>query len=53
MEILGLPISETFASSLPPQALEQLDLASLLRIAEQNWYDIVKPKGQKLVSKLL
>ena len=31
---------KTFASSLPAQALERLDLAALLRVADQNWYDI-------------
>ena len=31
---------KTFASSLPTQALERLDLAALLRVADQNWYDI-------------
>ena len=29
----------TFASSLP-RTLERLDLAALLRVADQNWYDI-------------
>jgi hypothetical protein len=37
---------KTFASSLPSQALERLDLASLLRVADQNWYD----KPVKVVS---
>lgn len=31
---------KTFASSLPSYALERLDLAALLRVADQNWYDI-------------
>jgi len=31
---------KAFASSLPTQALERLDLAALLRVADQNWYDI-------------
>lgn len=31
---------KTFASSLPSQALEHLDLAALLCVADQNWYDI-------------
>ena len=35
----------TFASSLPPQALSRLDLAALLRIADQNWYDIANEGG--------
>ncbi|MFM8445071.1 MAG: DEAD/DEAH box helicase [Methylococcus sp.] len=36
---------KTFASSIPPQALERLDLAALLRIADQNWYDISSKGG--------
>lgn len=28
---------KTFASSLPAQALERLNLAALLRVADQNW----------------
>ncbi|WP_255188120.1 DEAD/DEAH box helicase [Methylomonas rapida] len=36
---------KTFAVSLPPQALERLDLAALLRIADQNWYDIANQGG--------
>lgn len=36
---------KSFASSLPPQALERLDLAALLRIADQNWYDIANQGG--------
>lgn len=35
----------SFASSLPPQALESQDLAALLRIADQNWYDIAHESG--------
>ncbi len=31
---------KTFASSLPSPALERLDLAALLRVADRNWYDI-------------
>ncbi|WGS85436.1 hypothetical protein [Methylomonas sp. UP202] len=30
----------SFAVSLPAQALDRLDLAALLRIADQNGYDI-------------
>lgn len=36
---------KTFASSLPSQALERLDLAALLRVADQNWYDIANEGG--------
>ena len=36
---------KTFASSIPPQALERLDLAALLRVADQNWYDISSKGG--------
>lgn len=36
---------KSFASSLPAQALERLDLAALLRIADQNWYDIASQGG--------
>jgi len=36
---------KSFAVSLPPQALERLDLAVLLRIADQNWYDIANQGG--------
>jgi ATP-dependent helicase HepA len=36
---------KTFASSLPPQALERLDLAALLRVADLNWYDIASEGG--------
>lgn len=36
---------KSFAASLPPQALERLDLAALLRIADQNWYDIANQGG--------
>lgn len=36
---------KTFASSLPPQALERLDLAALLRVADQNWYEIASKGG--------
>jgi SNF2 family DNA or RNA helicase len=31
---------KTFAAKLPPEAIECLDLSALLRIADQNWYDI-------------
>jgi ERCC4-related helicase len=31
---------KTFAQNLPQNALEQLDLSALLRIVDQNWYDI-------------
>ncbi|OAI22829.1 hypothetical protein A1356_18650 [Methylomonas koyamae] len=30
---------------MPPQALERLDLAALLRLADQNWYDIANQGG--------
>jgi hypothetical protein len=33
---------KSFASSLPINALERLDLAALLRVADQNWYDLTK-----------
>jgi len=36
---------KSFAVSLPPQTLERLDLAALLRIADQNWYDIANQGG--------
>ncbi len=31
---------KSFAQNLPPNALEQLDLSALLRVIDQNWYDI-------------
>jgi hypothetical protein len=36
---------KSFASSLPPQSTENLDLAALLRVADQNWYDISSKYG--------
>lgn len=36
---------KTFAASLPPQTLERLDLAALLRVADQNWYEIASTGG--------
>lgn len=36
---------KSFASSLPAHALDCLDLAALLRIADQNWYDIANQGG--------
>uniref|UniRef100_UPI004048714F DEAD/DEAH box helicase n=1 Tax=Methylotuvimicrobium sp. KM2 TaxID=3133976 RepID=UPI004048714F len=36
---------KSFAVSLTPHALERLDLAALLRIADQNWYDIAREGG--------
>lgn len=36
---------KNFASSLPSQALERLDLAALLRVVDQNWYDIAREGG--------
>jgi len=31
---------QTYAQNLPIAALEQLDLAALLRVTDQNWYDL-------------
>ncbi|WP_367155446.1 Swt1 family HEPN domain-containing protein [Methylomonas sp. HYX-M1] len=36
---------KTFAASLPSHTLERLDLAALLRIANQNWYEIANQGG--------
>ncbi|MDP3334266.1 MAG: hypothetical protein Q8Q40_11190 [Methylococcaceae bacterium] len=36
---------KTFATNLPTNSLEKLDLAALLRIADQNWNDIAN-QGQ-------
>jgi len=36
---------KTFASSIPPQALELLDLAALIRITDQNWNCIASKSG--------
>jgi hypothetical protein len=31
---------QNFARNLPPKALKQLDLAALLRVADQNWFEL-------------
>jgi|GEM_PF-740898 len=31
---------QNFARSLPPESLERLDLAALLRITDQNWFEL-------------
>ena len=31
---------QSFAQNLPNNALDQLDLSALLRVIDQNWYDI-------------